>query len=65
MKRVKIFVKKKEKYSYIFSAFLQEPDSIESQTDQLEAAVEINEVNFVKNIVAPDSSISEASATFP
>ncbi|CBY18797.1 unnamed protein product [Oikopleura dioica] len=46
-------------------AFLHEPDSAESQAELLEAAVEINEVNFVKNIVAPDSSIAETSATSP
>lgn len=57
MKRIKIFLRKYKDYSYLFSAFLLEPESAESQAELLEATVEINEVNFVEDIVAPDSSV--------
>ena len=57
MKIIKVFWKRHELYSDIFSAFLQEPESPESQAELLEAAVQINEVNFVEDIIAPDSSV--------
>ena len=57
MKRIKIFLKKYNNNSYLFSAFLIKPDSAESHAEFLEAAIEINEVNFVEDIIAPDYSV--------
>jgi hypothetical protein len=65
MRRIKIFIKRHKRYSYLFSAFLGEPESAESQAELLEAAVEINEVNFIEDIIAPDSSVSTENTAIP
>ena len=65
MRKLRIFLKRYAKYSYLFSAFLGEPESAESQTELLEAAVQINEVNFIEDIIAPDSSVSAEDTAVP